>query len=248
MPEVFQFRDFTVQIERKRNYRRLTLRVDPTGILKVRSSLRLPIKQVEGFLLENIQWIQNTQEKHLALKQKYPQKKYLTGENFFFFGEPYKLEILNSHELATGVNVNRENKKIVINHTTSTLHPIQCEKGLRNYYSTVGKHFMAKRIQVLSQQMQLFPKKVSFRSQKSRWGSCSARGGLNLNWRLTIAPPEVIDYVIIHELAHLKHFNHSPAFWELVSNFAPNFKSCSQWLKTHRFEADFLAVKSELYC
>lgn len=73
--------------------------------------------------------------------------------------------------------------------------------------------------------------RISVRNQRTRWGSCSARGVISLNWRLIQAPPEVCDYVILHELAHLVHLNHGPRFWALVERMCPDYRSAEAWLK-----------------
>jgi len=73
--------------------------------------------------------------------------------------------------------------------------------------------------------------RISVRNQRTRWGSCSARGVISLNWRLIQAPPEVCDYVILHELAHLVHLNHGPRFWALVERMCPDYRVAEQWLK-----------------
>lgn len=75
--------------------------------------------------------------------------------------------------------------------------------------------------------------RITIRSQKSRWGSCSAKGNLNFNCLLMLSPPEVRDYVVVHELCHRKELNHSPAFWALVAQILPDYKTQKQWLKDH---------------
>lgn len=75
--------------------------------------------------------------------------------------------------------------------------------------------------------------RVTVRSQKSRWGSCSAKGNLNFNCLLMLAPPEVRDYVVVHELCHRLQLNHSPAFWALVEKTLPDYRARKQWLKTN---------------
>ena len=77
------------------------------------------------------------------------------------------------------------------------------------------------------------PGRVAIRDQKSRWGSCSAKGNVNFNWKLIMAPPEALDYVVIHELCHLYEFNHSPRFWSLVRNQMPDYEVWKKWLKAH---------------
>ena len=75
--------------------------------------------------------------------------------------------------------------------------------------------------------------RVAIRDQKSRWGSCSSKHNLNFNWKLIMAPPEVLDYVVIHELCHLIEFNHSRRFWQLVEAQMPEYEAWKKWLKLH---------------
>lgn len=75
--------------------------------------------------------------------------------------------------------------------------------------------------------------RITIRDQKTRWGSCSAKGTLSFNWRLMLAPPAVLDYVVVHELCHLTHMNHSKAFWALVESVCPDYRTHRRWLKEH---------------
>lgn len=75
--------------------------------------------------------------------------------------------------------------------------------------------------------------KITLRDTRSRWGSCSSTGALMYSWRLIMAPPDVLDYVVAHEVAHLVEMNHSPRFWALVENLKPDFKDHKAWLRTH---------------
>ena len=75
--------------------------------------------------------------------------------------------------------------------------------------------------------------RVTVRAQRSRWGSCSSKHNLNFNWRLILAPPQCLDYVVIHELCHLTEFNHSPRFWSLVEKQMPDYKIWKEYLKTN---------------
>lgn len=77
------------------------------------------------------------------------------------------------------------------------------------------------------------PGRIAIRDQKSRWGSCSQKGNLNFNWKLIMAPPQALDYVVVHELCHLHEFNHSPRFWALVAEQMPEYEAWKKWLKAH---------------
>lgn len=74
---------------------------------------------------------------------------------------------------------------------------------------------------------------VTIREQKTRWGSCSTKGNLNFNWKLVLMPPEILDYVVVHELAHRIQMNHSAAFWAEVGKILPDYKERRQWLKVN---------------
>ena len=77
------------------------------------------------------------------------------------------------------------------------------------------------------------PGRIAIRDQKSRWGSCSQKSNVNFNWKLIMAPPEALDYVVVHELCHLYEFNHSPRFWQLVARQMPDYEVWKKWLKSH---------------
>ena len=81
--------------------------------------------------------------------------------------------------------------------------------------------------------MSLRPSRITIRAQRTRWGSCSAKGALSLNWRLVQVPKEVRDYIVIHELSHLRQMNHSSRFWKLVEAYCPEYRIHETWLRTH---------------
>ena len=89
------------------------------------------------------------------------------------------------------------------------------------------------RVWELARQHGLTVQRVTVRNQKSRWGSCSRRGTISLNWRLIQTPELVRDYIILHELMHLRQMNHSDRFWQEVAAVCPNYQAAEQWLKEH---------------
>lgn len=82
---------------------------------------------------------------------------------------------------------------------------------------------------------------ITIRDQKSRWGSCSSRGTLSFNYRLVFAPPKVLDYVVVHELCHLTHMNHSKDFWNMVETIMPEYKVYKSWLREHGQELNLIS-------
>lgn len=100
----------------------------------------------------------------------------------------------------------------------------------------MAEHALAvfpKKVKYYADILQVTYGRITIRSQKTRWGSCSAKGNLNFNCLLMLAPDEVIDYVIVHELCHRLEMNHSPAFWSLVESVLPDYKTRQKWLKDY---------------
>jgi len=79
-------------------------------------------------------------------------------------------------------------------------------------------------------------RRLTIRDQVSRWGSCSSNGSLSFNWRLVLAPHDVLDYVVVHEVCHLVEHHHGPAFWKLVEKRRPGYRDCREWLDAHGWE------------
>ena len=95
--------------------------------------------------------------------------------------------------------------------------------------------------------MNLKPTSLGFRMQKSIWGSCSPENKISLNKKLIVAPLEVIDYVVVHELAHIRYKNHSQQFWSFVEKYVDSHSSSRRWLNENQYLSDFLSSRSELW-
>lgn len=96
-----------------------------------------------------------------------------------------------------------------------------------------ARHVLTEKTNMYASLMQVDYGKITIRDQKTRWGSCSSKGNLNFNWRLILAPEAVLDYVVVHELAHRLQMNHSPAFWKIVERILPDYQMQRRWLKEH---------------
>ena len=144
------------------------------------------------------------------------------GGDFFWLGKPVTL--------ACGAGRTRLDE--------GRLHvAAQDESGLGHalarFMQRRAADYLPARLAFWSGRMGLQPSRVGLSSARRRWGSCTASGRIRLNWRLMQAPPDVIDYVVIHELAHLAELNHSPRFWAVVETFCPAWKQQRDWLKRH---------------
>lgn len=105
------------------------------------------------------------------------------------------------------------------------------ERRLEAPYRQAAKEYIPKRVAYYAELLDVTYATISIRDQKTRWGSCSSKGNLSFSWRLILAPPKVLDYVVVHELCHRKEMNHSPRFWALVESIIPDYKIHRKWLK-----------------
>lgn len=156
-------------------------------------------------------------------------KKPSLPKNILIFGHEYQLQIQFNPEHPVGVKIQRPH--LIVNPTTNQPQLVQNE--LRRFLRSTAQRYLVTRTHQLAQKMGVKFNRLTLRQQKTRWGSCSSKHNLNFNWRLVHFPPQVIDYVIIHELSHLKEMNHSAAFWQLVKTHDPEYPRHKGFLKRH---------------
>lgn len=250
--ETFVFRQREVDVLRRAHKRSIGMTLSVNGRIRVSAPKSVSLARIELFLHENQDWIDNHLAKYQALRDAFPPKAYRDGEIFHLLGR--SLALRYARGAGPRIQFAVSETELIASLPAATWGEFDPSAGypelagaIRGFYKLVGRRFLAARLQLHSDRMGLKPTAVRFRSQKTRWGSCSSSGLISLNWRLVFAPIDVIDYVIVHELAHLRHYNHSDAFWRLVSTQVPNYRELRNWLKKHQYDADFLAKRSELH-
>lgn len=242
--ETLTFLDKRVEVRRRPYKRSIGVTLQVNGVIKVSAPRTASLAKIERFLETHGEWIRVNMAKYEELRRRYPPKRYVEGERFLFQGTLHDLRI-RTNLSRTRARVRREGQELICECSAASAPAIS--SAIRAFYKREGCALLSERVRFFAERMQLYPRALGFRSQKTRWGSCTAQGRVSLNWRLIVAPPEVIDYVVIHELAHLRHHDHSRAFWSLVERYCPNYVESRAWLKMHQYEADFLARESELH-
>lgn len=243
-PDTLEFRQSRVEIRRRSYKRSIGITLQVNGVIKVSAPQSVSLAKIYEFLETHSEWIRVHLSQYEEIRRRYPRKEYIDGESFMLQGEAYTLRIQAC--VASTPRVSLCERTLLCEIADPTYRKA-IAKAIAGYYQREARRALAARVAYWSERMGLYPTGLSFRSQKTRWGSCSTRGRVSLNWRLIVAPVSVIDYVIIHELAHLKYHDHSQAFWSLVTSHCPDHRQLREWLKVHQFEADFLARVSELH-
>lgn len=202
----------------------LSLQINNNAQFIVRAPNRLPVKEIEAFIKNKSTWV----EKKIQMLQKKSLTKpnYINDEFFLYLGNYYPL--IRQTTPKSGLEFDGEVFKL--NHNSDGI------TAFYHWYKTTFKKIALPRLDYYSDLYQLSYKKVYLKTQQSLWGSCSNINNINLNYLLIGAPISVIDYVIVHELSHVKHKNHSKDFWALVESILPGYKIERKWLKDNGYK------------
>ncbi len=234
--EAWLIDDIAVTVIRSRR-RTLSLEVGADGV-KARAPLRMAKNSIAEFIQSKRHWI----HRHLSeLPPPTPKFEFQNGVSVSVLGESHTIKILPPTPSSSGRG------KVTIKANTITIpvsgSHLSTEESARRKLVRHLKLFIARelqtRVDLFAEQMQVpnnKKKTLKVRDYKRRWGSCDHLGQLSFNWRIVFAPPAVIDYVVIHELAHCHEFNHSARFWRIVSRHMPDWKEQQEWLQQHGAE------------
>jgi predicted metal-dependent hydrolase len=199
----------------------LSLMINTDAELIVRAPLKMPEKIIKDFIEEKKKWIFSKMKSALRRKEEKKKRNYLNGEEFFFLGEKYALKISKSLK-----KLELKNEFLL-----PLKHESKAKENFIKWYKKEAIAIINDRIKIYVDIMNLKHKGIKITSANKRWGSCTGKDKLNFSYKLVMAPLESIDYVIVHELAHIKEKNHSRRFWSLVESVLPDYKKRQEWLK-----------------
>ncbi|WP_254767567.1 M48 family metallopeptidase [Salinilacihabitans rarus] len=174
-------------------------------------------------LRENAAWVVEKTRKYDKYREQAPERTFEEGECFPYLGQPHEVVV----EQRPSSSVIDGKLRLAQYHVTET----SIKRVLETLYRRNARQRFERRANHFADEMDVEYDCIEIRNQRTRWGSCSTNGTLGLNWRLMMAPPEIIDYIIIHELAHLREANHDPEFWSLVAEYDPKYESHAEWLQ-----------------
>ncbi len=204
--------------------------IDKTGVVTVSAPNRVTEASINEILIKKSPWIT---DKLTKIKEQYSEivssRSFINGETLPYLGKLIKIEIREDKQLKKPI-VRLSDDSFVV-YCDGKVDAEKIKDSFKLWYLEQFQKILKERVHLYSQRLGVKPGRITIREQKTRWGSCSSKGNLNFNWRLVMASPEVLDYVVIHELCHMKHMNHSNNFWALVQNICPRYKEYRKWLK-----------------
>jgi predicted metal-dependent hydrolase len=225
--------DFNYQvIKSKKRRKTISLHIKADGKITVYAPYDTPKSQIERFVQEKKSWITDKiAEKEKSIREA--EKVFLSGERFLYLGESYSLEIRD-------MKIKKHPLTLSFGQFILDQDYIEDAKRLfTQWYQKEAREKILKRIDYYSNKIQLFPKGVRITSAKYRWGSCSGDNRLSFSWRIMMASLDIIDYILIHELVHIKEKNHSRRFWGYLESILPGYRKQRFWLKKN---GHFLAL------
>lgn len=238
---VFGSRNIDFFIRRSSRRRTISLFIDPREGVFLRAPLGPSIHLLTRLVHSKADWIIKKQKQIEEVGEFLPKREFADGETFLYLGRQFRLKVsgLNKQcsakvKFANGcfiISINDEytelGKKRVM------------RKLLTNWYKKHACNVLFRRIKIYAKKLDLTLVEFTLANQSKRWGSCSHKGKVRFNWHIIMASLSLIDYVVAHELSHLKHPNHSQEFWKLLGNVMPDYEIRRERLRKEGYKFYF---------
>lgn len=199
----------------------LAVHITKEAEVEVRAPLKLPIREIEQFLQSSNRWLTDTLAKSTAQAEKRAAFTLSNNSVILYRGVEYPVSIIKTDQIKF------DGERFFL---PEKLSQSEMMAGLVKLYKELARRVLTTKTLHFSKIMSLSHAGVSITSAKARWGSCNAKGMINYSWRLILAPDSAIDYVVVHELAHLQEMNHSKRFWRVVASVIPDYSKSKEEL------------------
>jgi predicted metal-dependent hydrolase len=226
--EFYQGKGFTAKVIRTNRQKTATVKVEE-GMVSVVVPDDLSDARIEEVVRKKTRWVREKlllQRQHNQIKPK----EYVSGECFTYLGKNYRLKVdVVTYRSEESVKLIRG--RLVVSLTKGDDNCDLIRANLEQWYKFHAEQKLQDKVHRYADIIGVSPKSVGIRTFKSRWGSCSTNGDVTFNWKIIIASNRIVDYVVVHELCHMKHHDHSAAFWNSVEKVIPDYQACKEWLK-----------------
>lgn len=215
--------EYTIKYSKRKT---IAIHIEPSNNIIVKAPIGMDSNRLKELVESKGKWISNKLVE--SNDYKIQKRTYKNGELFLFLGKEYPLD-LKIDETASVMSVEIINNSLRIN--TNTEDKDSIKNLVEEFYRNQTRIIIQDRIKYYQKYFIVRPNNIRIKKQKTRWGSCSSLKNLNFNLKLSMAKLSVIDYIVVHEMSHLIHLNHSKDFWNLVKSVLPNYRDDKDWLK-----------------
>ena len=232
MPEIILAdRHFFYQVKRKARSNNINMKLVTPTTIEISVPKTVETAELQKLLHKNQKWILKRSEQLNLLAANPVNTSLNHGSQVLYQGRPYFLHIHPSDTKHPAIFLHPGRIHLSIPVAKMNDSSLLAYDMLRRWYIENATHHFTEKTTFWAGRIAVQPAKISIRDQKTRWGSCSSRGNINFNWRIVMAPPEIMDYLVIHELCHMRIPNHSSLYWQLVEQFMPEYRQRRDWLK-----------------
>lgn len=218
--------EFELRLSSRR--RSVQVTVDRGGELVLSAPDECPVSTLEAFINAKRFWIYTKLAEKEALRPNASQKEYVSGEGFPYLGRSYRLLLVKNQDLPLKLEHGRYKMR--------RADAAQGRDHMVAWYAAHATPWLTKRVERLKTRIGVEPAGVAVQDLGYRWGSCGKGGKLYFHWRTILLPPRIIEYIVVHELVHLREPHHTPEFWTRVERAMPDFAQRKQWLAEHAGE------------
>jgi len=229
--ETIELAEFSIQVVRSKR-KSISLQIKSEGVV-IRAPKYAPKIALKAFALSKLKWLRKHQQRIESTPRIQP-KQFIRGETMLYKGQEIKLDVAAGTKSSTLFNSETKTLTVIVSSRVKNQTTF-IKKKVIDWYKQELLGYLEVSTPKLSNEMGLKYKSIKVKDYKARWGSCSSKGELSFNWRIMMSPELVINSVIIHELAHLVHFNHSKRFWDLVFTHCQDYKQQHAWLKKNQY-------------
>ncbi|MGQ0555032.1 MAG: M48 family metallopeptidase [Nitrospiraceae bacterium] len=202
--------------------------VERDGRVVVRVPDTVPNERIEDLVAAKRFWIYKTLAEWRDLNATRVLREYRNGEGFLYLGRSYRLTLAGHQDEPLMLKGGRFClRRDLVDHGEVKA----AKRAFRDYFIARGRERILERVRYYAPKVGTRPGDIDVRELGHRWASCSSSGKLAFHWKCMMAPPSIIDYIVVHELCHLRHLNHTDSFWNEVDKVLPNYRERKEWLK-----------------
>jgi hypothetical protein len=221
--------EFNYQVKRSARRKTLAITVHPDNRIVVSVPATCPRKHIVQFVQNKSNWIRKAIETNLQRSRQNLAARFETGEKLLYLGREYILRV--ERGIPPDVVAKDGHIGVRLPFEGAAPDPSAVRSLLLNWYMERALDKVKDKVPFFADPMGVKPRFVTVKSMKSRWGSCSVHGRISLAWNIIMAPEQVLDYIIVHELCHMVHHKHSKQYWDLVATILPNHGQSRKWLR-----------------
>lgn len=208
---------------KKSDRKTTSIYIERDGSISVLAPQPFDMPKIESVLERKRRWIYRGLAEWQDLNRTRVHREYVNGESFLYLGRHYQLELVSEQDEALLL---KQGKFSLLRSEV-----LNAKSHFREFYKAKLTQKLTEKVEIYARKLGVAPSDVRVLELKNRWGSCTAKGVINIHWKCAMLPPNVLDYVVVHELAHIKFPNHTPAFWRTVGKALFSYEREKNWLK-----------------